>query len=72
LEDDISAVEEKIGLMTDLLRPVRHGAASKTEGLTDDSGFWIPRAYGILAQGRIHDEFLERMAQGRICPEIQW
>ena len=37
--------------MTDLLRPVRHGAASKIEGLTDgDTGFWIPRAYGILGR----------------------
>ena len=53
LEEDISAVEEKIGLMTDLLRPVRHGAASKIDGLTEgDTGFWIPRAYGIL--GRDH------------------
>ncbi|KAJ5963451.1 uncharacterized protein N7479_003327 [Penicillium vulpinum] len=51
LEDEISTVEEKIGLMTDLLRPVRHGAASKIEGLTDgDTGFWIPRAYGILGR----------------------
>ncbi|KAI9923990.1 hypothetical protein MW887_007448 [Aspergillus wentii] len=51
LEDDISAVEEKIGLMTDLLRPVRHAAASKIDGLTDgDTGFWIPRAYGILGR----------------------
>ncbi|KAI6906040.1 DENN-domain-containing protein [Hortaea werneckii] len=49
LEDEISTVEEKIGLMTDLLRPVRHGAASKIDGLTEgDTGFWIPRAYGIL------------------------
>jgi hypothetical protein len=44
-------VEEKIGLMTDLLRPVRHGAASKIDGLTDgETGFWIPRAYGILGR----------------------
>ncbi|EEP80759.1 conserved hypothetical protein [Uncinocarpus reesii 1704] len=51
LEDEISAVEEKIGLMADLLRPVRHGAASKIDGLTDgDTGFWIPRAYGILGR----------------------
>jgi len=51
LEDEISAVEEKIGLMADLLRPVRHAAASKIEGLTDgDTGFWIPRAYGILGK----------------------
>ncbi|KAF2002656.1 DENN-domain-containing protein [Amniculicola lignicola CBS 123094] len=51
LEDQIGAVEEKITLMTDLLRPVRHGAASKIEGLTDgDTGLWIPRAYGILGR----------------------
>jgi hypothetical protein len=51
LEDDISAVEEKIGLMTDLLRPVRHGAASKIDGLTDGAtGLWIPRSYGILGR----------------------
>lgn len=51
LEDDIGAVEEKIQLMTDLLRPVRHGAASKIEGLTDgETGFWIPRAYGVMGR----------------------
>ena len=49
LEEEISGVEEKITLMADLLRPVRHGAASRIEGLTDgESGFWIPRAYGII------------------------
>lgn len=51
LEEQISATEEKIGLMTDLLRPVRHGAASKIDGLTDgETGLWIPRAYGILGR----------------------
>lgn len=51
LEDDISSVEEKISLMADLLRPVRHAAASKIEGLTDgDTGFWIPRAYGLMGK----------------------
>jgi hypothetical protein len=51
LDEEISATEEKIGLMTDLLRPVRHGAASKIEGLTDgDTGLWIPRSYGILGR----------------------
>jgi hypothetical protein len=51
LEEQISATEEKIGLMTDMLRPVRHGAASKIEGLTDgDTGLWTPRAYGILGR----------------------
>jgi hypothetical protein len=51
LEDEISGVEEKIGLMTDMLKPVRHGAASKIEGLTDgETGLWIPRVYGILGR----------------------
>lgn len=51
LDDEINATEEKISLMADLLRPVRHGAASKIEGLTDgESGLWIPRAYGILGK----------------------
>lgn len=51
LDEEIGAVEEKIQLMTDLLRPVRHGAASKIEGLTDgESGLWIPRAYGVMGR----------------------
>jgi hypothetical protein len=51
LQEEINMVEEKIGLMTDLLRPVRHGAASKIDGLTDGgTGLWMPRAFGILGQ----------------------
>lgn len=69
LEDDISAVEEKIGLMTDLLRPVRHGAASKIEGLTDgDTGFWIPRAYGILGREANMTSFWKEWLKAVIVP----
>lgn len=51
LEDEISTVEEKIALMTDMLRPLRHGAASKIEGLTaGESGLWIPRAFGVMGK----------------------
>lgn len=51
LDDQISAVEEKIGLMTEMLRPLRHGAASKIDGLTaGESGLWTPRAFGILGR----------------------
>ncbi|KAI9664558.1 MAG: hypothetical protein M1821_006004 [Bathelium mastoideum] len=51
LEDEISGVEEKIVLMADMLKPVRHGAASKIDGLTDgETGLWIPRVYGILGR----------------------
>ncbi|KAL2833302.1 dDENN domain protein [Aspergillus cavernicola] len=69
LEDEISAVEEKIGLMTDLLRPVRHAAASKIEGLTDgDTGFWIPRAYGILGREENMTSFWKEWLKAVIVP----
>lgn len=69
LEDEISAVEEKIGLMTDLLRPVRHGAASKIEGLTDgDTGFWIPRAYGILGKDSSMTSFWKEWLKAVVVP----
>ncbi|KAJ5570441.1 uncharacterized protein N7459_009871 [Penicillium hispanicum] len=69
LEDEISAVEEKIGLMTDLLRPVRHGAASKIEGLTDgDTGFWIPRAYGILGREATMTSFWKEWLKAIVVP----
>lgn len=69
LEDEISTVEEKIGLMTDLLRPVRHGAASKIEGLTDgDTGFWIPRAYGILGREENMTSFWKEWLKAVVVP----
>lgn len=69
LEDEISAVEEKIGLMADLLRPVRHGAASKIDGLTDgDTGFWIPRAYGILGRDGSQTSFWKEWLRAIVVP----
>ncbi|KAI5305306.1 hypothetical protein KEM55_009068, partial [Ascosphaera atra] len=69
LEDDISAVEEKIGLMADLLRPVRHAAASKIEGLTDgDTGFWIPRAYGIIGKDASLVPFWKEYLRALVVP----
>lgn len=69
LEEEISAVEEKIGLMTDLLRPVRHGAASKIDGLTEgDTGFWIPRAYGILGRDETLMPFWKEWLKAVVVP----
>ncbi|KAK5127639.1 hypothetical protein LTR85_006980 [Meristemomyces frigidus] len=69
LEEEISAVEEKIGLMTDLLRPVRHGAASKIDGLTEgDTGFWIPRAYGILGRDESLMSFWKEWLKSIVVP----
>ncbi|KAK4119997.1 DENN-domain-containing protein [Parathielavia appendiculata] len=51
LDEQISSVEEKIALMTEMLRPLRHGAASKIDGLTaGETGLWTPRAFGILGR----------------------
>lgn len=69
LEDEISAVEEKIGLMTDLLRPVRHGAASKIEGLTDgETGLWIPRAYGVMGRDASLTPFWKEWLKAVVVP----
>ena len=69
LEEEIGAVEEKIGLMTDLLRPVRHGAASKIDGLTDgETGFWIPRAFGILGRDSALTAFWKEWLKAVVVP----
>jgi hypothetical protein len=69
LEDEISAVEEKIALMADLLRPVRHGAATKIEGLTEgETGFWVPRAYGILGRDGSLTSFWKEWLKAIVVP----
>lgn len=69
LEDEIGAVEEKIQLMTDLLRPVRHGAASKIEGLTDgETGLWIPRAYGVMGRDASLTPFWKEWLKAVVVP----
>jgi hypothetical protein len=69
LEDEISTVEEKITLMTDMLRPLRHGAASKIEGLTaGESGLWTPRAYGILGRDIANMSFWKEWLKAIVTP----
>ncbi|KAF2117689.1 dDENN domain-containing protein [Lophiotrema nucula] len=70
LEEEISAVEEKISLMTDLLRPVRHGAASRIEGLTSDgaTGLWIPRAYGVMGRDATLTPFWKEWLKAVMVP----
>ncbi|KAF2863993.1 DENN-domain-containing protein [Piedraia hortae CBS 480.64] len=71
LEEEIGSVEEKIALMADLLRPVRHGAASKIDGLTEgDSGFWIPRAYGILGRDLTLMSFWKEWLKAILVPML--
>ncbi|KAI9829047.1 MAG: hypothetical protein M1832_000070 [Thelocarpon impressellum] len=69
LEEQISAIEERIGLMTDLLRPVRHGAAAKIDGLTDgETGLWVPRAYGILGRDASMTAFWKEWLRAIVVP----
>ena len=69
LEDQISSVEEKISLMTEMLRPLRHGAASKIDGLTTgETGLWAPRAYGILGRDAARMPFWKEWLRGIIVP----
>ncbi|CAL3967569.1 unnamed protein product [Diplocarpon coronariae] len=69
LEEEISTVEEKIGLMTDMLRPVRHGAAAKIDGLTDgETGLWTPRAYGILGRDASLTSFWKEWLRAVVVP----
>ncbi|KAL8946763.1 MAG: hypothetical protein Q9222_006884 [Ikaeria aurantiellina] len=69
LEDEISAVEEKIALMADLLRPVRHGAAAKIDGLTDgETGLWIPRSYGVLGRDPSLTTFWKEWLRAVVVP----
>jgi DENN (AEX-3) domain/uDENN domain/C1 domain len=69
LEEQISATEEKIGLMADMLRPVRHGAAAKIDGLTiGETGLWTPRAYGILGRDRTLTSFWKEWLRAVVVP----
>jgi hypothetical protein len=69
LDDRISAVEEKISLMTDMLRPLRHGAASKIDGLTaGESGLWTPRAFGILGRDNTRLSFWKDWLRAVVVP----
>ncbi|KAJ2907156.1 DENN domain-containing protein [Zalerion maritima] len=69
LDDKISAVEEKIALMTEMLRPLRHGAASKIDGLTTgETGLWTPRAFGVLGRDAAKIGFWKEWLRAVIVP----
>lgn len=55
--------------MADLLRPVRHGAAAKIEGLTDgETGLWIPRSYGVLGRDVSMTAFWKEWLKAVVVP----
>ncbi|KAG9245251.1 AEX-3 domain-containing protein [Calycina marina] len=70
LDDEISVVEERITVWADILRPVRHGAASRIDGLTDDgaTGLWKPRAYGILGRDPSLTSFWKEWLRAVVVP----
>ncbi|KIX04120.1 uncharacterized protein Z518_07673 [Rhinocladiella mackenziei CBS 650.93] len=69
LEDEISAVEEKIALMSDMLRPLHHGSVSEIQGLTSgETRFWIPRSYGILGKDSTMANFWRQWLRAIVIP----
>lgn len=69
LDEQISAVEEKISLMAEMLRPLRHGAASKIDGLTaGETGLWTPRAYGVLGKDIAAMSFWKEWLRAVVVP----
>ena len=71
-EDEIDEVEERIRLMTTTLQPIRNAAASKIEGLTDgETGFWVPRAYGILGRDSSMTGFWKEWLRAVSIPMLQ-
>ncbi|EXJ82536.1 hypothetical protein A1O3_06349 [Capronia epimyces CBS 606.96] len=69
LEDEISAVEEKISVMSDMLKPLRHGSVSEIQGLsTSDTTFWIPRVYGILGKDGAMASFWRQWLRAIVVP----
>ena len=71
LDNRISSVEEKIIMMTKMLRPLRHGAAFKIDGLTTgETGLWVPRAYGLLGRDPTMMAFWKDWLRAVIIPMI--
>lgn len=72
LEDEIGAVEEKITVMSDMLRPLRHGSSSEIQGLTTSSEarYWIPRAYGILGRDSTMTNFWRQWLRAIVVPML--
>ncbi|KAK4937497.1 hypothetical protein LTR10_021868 [Elasticomyces elasticus] len=69
LEDEISAVEEKINVMSDMLRPLRHGSSSDIQGLdASDTRYWLPRAYGILGRDSRMANFWRQWLRAIVVP----
>lgn len=69
LEEEIGEVEERIALITEMLHPIRHGAASKIEGLTEsETGLWIPRAYGVMGRDGSMTGFWKEWLKSVVTP----
>ncbi|OAP55697.1 hypothetical protein AYL99_09849 [Fonsecaea erecta] len=69
LEDEIGTVEERISVMSDMLRPLRHNSESDIQGLTGgETRFWIPRAYGVLGRDKSMANFWRQWLRAVVVP----
>lgn len=69
LEEEIGAVEEKISVMSDMLRPLRHTSESDIQGLAGgETRYWIPRTYGISGKDSTMANFWRQWLRAVIVP----
>ncbi|KAJ9614267.1 hypothetical protein H2200_002403 [Cladophialophora chaetospira] len=69
LEEEISSVEEKITVMSDMLRPLRHNSESDIQGLAGgETRYWVPRAYGILGRDSSMANYWRQWLRAVIVP----
>ncbi|KAK9461822.1 AEX-3 domain-containing protein [Lipomyces oligophaga] len=50
IKDKIEAANDRIAMLIELLAPIRLGAMTKIKGLSEQSGLWLPRVYGLLSR----------------------
>ena len=69
LEEEISTVEEKIGVISDMLRPLNHNSESDIQGLRgDETRYWVPRAYGIMGKDSALANFWRQWLRAVVVP----
>ncbi|KAK9471393.1 AEX-3 domain-containing protein [Dipodascopsis tothii] len=66
----ITDAEEKIVMLTDVLRPVRMGTSTRIEGVSEASAMWLPRAYGLLARDDVLTSFRKEWLKALLHGEL--
>ncbi|KAK9455840.1 AEX-3 domain-containing protein [Dipodascopsis uninucleata] len=75
INEDITATEERIAMLIDLLKPVRLGAANMIAGVSEASAMWVPRVYGLLSRDEnsctFRLEWLKTLVYGQLMAGVK-